>query len=204
MKVAGFGLVRRVVAHHHHDQQPGHEDRDRGDDEQDHVIERSGCRGPVRSRPAESPSPRRPVGRCVSSVSCARAAPAVANGGRKADQRGQSHGHIPFPSRLFEPPFGSRPALRRNPVVSAPPETILDAWPTSKTIAAKRRRATNYQGPPMTDAPFRPFETHLDEATALRILREATSRRRGWRAVSGAQPVRGHRSGRRPDQDRQL
>ncbi|OZA08582.1 MAG: hypothetical protein B7Y02_12500, partial [Rhodobacterales bacterium 17-64-5] len=27
----------------------------------------------------------------------------------------------------------------------------------------------------MTDAPFRPFETHLDEAAALRILRDATS-----------------------------
>lgn len=27
----------------------------------------------------------------------------------------------------------------------------------------------------MTDHPFRPFETHLDEATALRILREATA-----------------------------
>ena len=27
----------------------------------------------------------------------------------------------------------------------------------------------------MTDAPFRPFETHLDEATALAILREATA-----------------------------
>ena len=25
----------------------------------------------------------------------------------------------------------------------------------------------------MTDAPFRPFETHLDEATALHVLREA-------------------------------
>ena len=25
----------------------------------------------------------------------------------------------------------------------------------------------------MTDQPFRPFETHLDEATALSILREA-------------------------------
>ena len=27
----------------------------------------------------------------------------------------------------------------------------------------------------MTDAPFRPFETHLDEATALRVLRQATA-----------------------------
>ena len=26
----------------------------------------------------------------------------------------------------------------------------------------------------MTDTPFRPFETHLDEANALAILREAT------------------------------
>ena len=65
----------------------------------------------------------------------------------------------------------------QNPIVYAAVKTILDLTKQEKLcdkIAAFDANQSNLQGHAMSDAPFQPFDTHLDEGRALTLLRQAT------------------------------
>jgi hypothetical protein len=61
----------------------------------------------------------------------------------------------------------------QNPIVYAGVKTILDLTKQEKLcdkIAAFDANQSNLQGHAMSDAPFRPFDTHLDEGRARTLV----------------------------------